>query len=205
MHRLILAAVLLAVFAGGLLAGVAGHSTLEKVPARLGLVAPTSTPQPTVAPVRPPVVPRQPAPGLGAAQASREVVVEVTEADLDAQLKQVLVGQSLGITPLGDARIASLNVRLRDGEIVLDGDASVGAIRAPFTIAGTLTPDSFGRGVIGISEALLGGVLLPDPMRTLLAQTLQTQVDQTLSNASVRVRSIEIANGRLRLVGQAAS
>jgi hypothetical protein len=48
-------------------------------------------------------------------------------------------------------------------------------------------------------------VALPDAARTALADSLQTQVDGLFKNRSMTVRSIEIADGKMRVVGTTGS
>jgi hypothetical protein len=133
---------------------------------------------------------------------SRDVVMELSEADLDQQFTSMLVGQSLGKTPLGDARVQSVAVQLRDRQVKLDGNAQVGFMRAPFTVTGTVTPTVSGRPLVSVSEASVGGVLLPESARSALAESVQTQVDNMfVSQGDVKVRTIDIADGKMRVVG----
>src|SRR5262245_13560763 len=89
-------------------------------------IAPTAPPAPAATPAAPTV---------------RDTVVEVSESELQTQLNTMLVGRSLGSTPLGDATIQSVTVALRDRQIHVGGAARAGALNAPFTAAGTIAPD----------------------------------------------------------------
>jgi hypothetical protein len=46
---------------------------------------------------------------------------------------------------------------------------------------------------------------VPEPARSSLADSLQTQVDTLFAARSLKVRSVEIADGKMRLVGTAGS
>jgi hypothetical protein len=133
------------------------------------------------------------------------MVMEVTEDELQSQLTTMLVGKSLGTTPLGDATIQTVSVALRDRQVQVSGAARAGFLNAPFTAAGTVVPDAGGRARVTVDEATVGGVNLPDGTRAALADLLQTEVDGMFADQSMRVRTIEIANGKMRLVGTSGS
>ena len=157
---------------------------------------------PPTAPPRPTAVPTlAPTPTL----ASRDVVMEVSQDELQSQLTTILVGKSLGRTPLGDATVQTVSVALRDRQIQVSGAASAGFLNAPFTASGTMVPDAGGRPKVSVSEATVGGVALPDGTRAALADLLQTEVDGMFADQSMKVRTIEIADGKLRLVGTSGS
>jgi hypothetical protein len=168
--------------------------------------APTSV---AAAPAAPPTAPPRPTavptPAPTPTPASRDMVMEVTEAELQSQLTTMLVGKSLGTTPLGDATVQTVSVALRDRQVQVSGAASVGFLNAPFTAAGTVAPDAGGRPKVTVEEATVGGVILPDGTRAALADLLQTEVDRTFADQSMKVRTIEIANGKMRLIGTSGS
>jgi hypothetical protein len=169
--------------------------------------AATSTPS-ALAASQPRLVPTLVPPATAvvtATPASRDVVMEVSEAQLNQRFTSMLVGQSLGQTPLGDARVQSVAVQLQDRQVKLDGNATVGFMRAPFTVTGTVAPTPAGRPLVTVSEATVGGVLLPESARSALAESVQTQVDQMFSDGNVKVRTIDIANGTMRVVGTKGS
>ena len=78
-------------------------------------------------------------------------------------------------------------------------------LNAPFTAAGTVTPDGNGRPLVRVNEATVGGVALPDTARTAMADSLQKQVDGLFANRAMKVRAIEIADGKMRVVGTTGS
>lgn len=132
-------------------------------------------------------------------------MVEVTEGQLQAQLDGLLVGHSLGSTPLGEATVQSVNVELRDSLIRVGGGAKAGFLQAPFLASGTVVPNGEGRPVVKVSQASVGGVELPESARTALAESLQTRVDDMLGDRSVKIRTIDIADGKMRVVGTSGS
>jgi hypothetical protein len=158
--------------------------------------------QAVVLPPAAPAAPRFEPPATAAAQ---DVVVEVTESQLEEELSGMLVGRSLGTTPLGEATVQTVSVQLRDSQIQVGGGARAGILQAPFVAAGTIEPDGGGRPRVKVSQASVGGVDLPEAMRAALAETLQERVNEFLGDRSVRIRTIDIANGRMRVVGTPGS
>jgi hypothetical protein len=176
-------------------------ATPAPTPARIA----TATPSSTASGVRPNAPTPAPTAPVAAAPASRDVVMEVSEADLDQQFASKLVGQSLGKTPLGDATVQSVAVQLRDKQVKLDGNANVGFLRAPFSVIGTVTPNAAGKPMVSVSQAMVGGVVLPDTARDALAESVQTQVDSMFDGRDVKVQTIDIADGKMRIVGTRTS
>jgi hypothetical protein len=167
-------------------------------PGAVATVAPTTiaaAPTPTSRPTAQPTV----------TPASRDVTFEVSEGDLELQLSRMLVGQPLGTTPLGEATVQTVTVALRDRQVKVGGNAKAGFLIAPFTAAGTVAPNGEGRPIVRVNEATVGGVVLPDPARAALADSLQTQVDGLFAERSMKVRTIEIADGKMRVVGTSGS
>jgi hypothetical protein len=215
MRRFSVFVLFVVVLVTGVAIGILGRSWLDgqqardqdrREPAAPGVVAtsvptlvsaPTTTP-PARAVFRPPIVP-------ASAPSARDLVLEVSEGDLQTQLSSMLVGQSLGTTPLGDATIQSVTVALRDSQVRVGGAARAGFLNAPFTAAGTVAPDGNGRPLVRVDEAAVGGVLLPDAARAALADSLQTQVDGLFADRAMKVRTIDIADGKMRVVGTAGS
>lgn len=210
MRRLLLPMLLVIVLAVGVSIGLAGRSWMDgaqsQQPADRTAAAPvgTSPPAPAAAAaLQPTVLPRATlAPTI--TPAPEDTVMEVSETDLQEQLSTMLIGQSLGATPLGDATIQSVTVAFRDSQVKVGGAARAGFLQAPFTAAGTVAPNAAGRAMVSVSEATVGGVILPDGARTALAESLQTQVDQLFADRSMRVRTIDIIDGKMRVVGTAA-
>jgi hypothetical protein len=207
MRRLVIPLTLVIVLAIGVSLGLAGRTWMDggqsQQPDASTAAAPASTLPPAASTVQATVLPRGTlAPTVTAAP--RDVVMEVSESDLQEQLSTMLVGQSLGATPLGDATIQSVTVALRDSQVKVGGAAKAGFLQAPFTAAGTVVPNAAGRPMVSISEATVGGVMLPDGAKTALAESLQTQVDGLFADRSMRVRAIDIIDGKMRVVGTAS-
>ncbi|MCC7367274.1 MAG: hypothetical protein IT306_02565 [Chloroflexi bacterium] len=207
MRRVLIVAVLGAMLAVGVVLGLGARALFDVSQATVDVV--TSQPtivatQATVAQAAPPAAPTAPAKvALTPTPAPLDVAVEVTEGQLESQLNGMLVGQSLGSTPLGDATVQTVSVQLRDGLIQVGGGARAGFLQAPFQAAGTVVPDGNGRPLVKVSQASVGGIDLPEQARNALADSLQTRVDDLLGDRSVKIRTIDIANGKMRVVGTA--
>jgi hypothetical protein len=176
-----------------------------------GAVPPTSvaTSAPTsvaaAPPTSPPTATVRPTAAATATPVSRDVVTEVSESELQGHLTTMLVGRSLGTTPLGDAMIQTVTVALRNRQVQVGGAATAGFLNAPFTAAGTVLADADGRPKVKVDEATVGGVILPDGTRAALADLLQTQVDGLFADPSMKVKTIDIADGKMRVVSTPAS
>jgi hypothetical protein len=72
-------------------------------------------------------------------------------------------------------------------------------------MAGSVAPDTRGGLRVNVDEATVGGVGLPEGTRAALADMLQTQVDGMFTEQSMKIRTVEIANGKMRVVGTAGS
>ncbi len=213
MGRIVGGLVLVAVLVAGIAIGVLGRSWWSEGPrsgqptdsaARAPGSQPTSVPKSVAAAPATTSVPTRPTLPT-ATPGERDVVMEVSESQLQSQLSGMLVGQSLGTTPLGEATIQSVTVQLRDRQVMVGGATKAGFLNAPFTAAGTVTPDTNGRPIVSVSEAAVGGVLLPAAARTALAESLQTQVDGLFTDRAMKVRTIDIADGKMRVVGTSRS
>lgn len=169
--------------------------------------APSSAPTAVAAnpPAAPAAAPTRPTAPATPTPSSKDVVMEVTEGDLQSQLSKMLVGQPLGSTPLGEATVQSVTVALQDRQVKVGGNAKAGFLTAPFAAAGTVAPNGEGRPIVKVNEASVGGVALPDPARAAIADSLQTQVDGLFAERAMKVRAIEIADGKMRVVGTSGS
>lgn len=196
MRRFLSVLMVAVVLALGAALGVLGRAWLDGQ-------SPTAAPPPTSAPAT--VVAPSGPPPAAVATSTRETVIEVTESELQSRLDATVVGRSLGSTPLGDATIQSATVALRDRQIHVSGTARAGVLNAPYTAAGTVTPDGNGRPLARVDEATVGGVAVPEPARAALADSLQGQLDSLFAERSITVRTIEIADGKMRLVGTTGS
>jgi hypothetical protein len=117
--------VIVVILAIGATIGVLGRTWLDNQ-------AQEARPPATSAPVV--IAPTSPPPPTPAAS-SRDTVLEVSESELQTQVNTMLVGKSLGSTPLGEATIQPATVALRDRQIKVSGSAKAGVLTAPFTAA----------------------------------------------------------------------
>jgi hypothetical protein len=134
---------------------------------------------------------------------ARDVVVEMTEADLNARLVQEVVGKPVGQTAIGAATFDSLSVALKNGRAEITGNARVGGTSVPIEAQAGITPDGVGGLRVSLSDAKVAGLPVPAAARTQLEQQMQLELDQAVSAQPMAVRSVEIGNGKLRAVGQA--
>src|SRR4051794_16560924 len=205
MRRTLLVLLLVVLAAIGVFMYRTGRAPLDagrpRGPEGAATAPPTSAPTAVVA--APPIAPPTPAPRPTVAPtptpASRDVVMEVTESELQSQLTSMLVGKSLGTTPLGDAMVQTVSVALRNRQVQVSGAAQAGFLSAPFTLAGTISPDTRGGLRVNVDDATVGGVALPEGTRAALADILQTQVDGMFTDESMKVRTVDIADGKLRV------
>ncbi len=198
MNRLVLVVIGLAILGVGIVLGSKGRRVMDSAQGLVG-AAPTATATPrpaTPTSAAKPTATSQPV----QAAAPRDVVIELAEAELNQGLEAMLVGQPLGATPLGDATIRSISVALRDGQMYISGGAQVGALGAPFTVVGQLAPDTAGRPRVTLTGAQVAGFVMPPPVVNGLSSVLQQQIDQAFSMQTMRVTSVEIADGRIRIV-----
>lgn len=202
MNRLVLVVIALAILGLGILLGSNGRRVMDSAQGLVG-AAPTATA--TARPATPTSAPTVAAKPTATSQpvqaaAPRDFVIDLAEADLNQGLEAMLVGQPLGTTPLGDATIRSISVALRDGQMHISGGAQVGVLSAPFAMVGEIAPDSAGRPRVTMTGAQVAGFVMPPPVVNGLSNVLQQQVDQAFSQGTMRVTSVEIADGRIRIV-----
>jgi len=207
MHRLFVALAAIAIIVG---IGVAlsARSIVGTPPVTPQAVNAAPTPAPTVVAAEPPTQPVPTAttvPPTAVPTAvptpDTQVVLEISEADLNDQFSRSLVGQPLGKTPLGDATVQSVAIQLRDRRVRLDGNATVGFLQAPFVVIGTVAPNGAGRPIVTVNQATVAGAALPDAARDALAESFQLQVDEMFLQRDVKIRTIDIADGKMRVVG----
>jgi hypothetical protein len=126
--------------------------------------------------------------------------VDITEADLNSRLNSRVVGQQIGQTPLGPATLQRITTQLRDGQLTATGDASVAGTTVPVTLSGNVKVQGE-RPVVIVDEVRSAGVPMPSATRDSVQAALQTQLDAEVQRLGVRVSSVTIANGVMRLVG----
>jgi hypothetical protein len=130
-----------------------------------------------------------------------DVAYELDQSELSRQLNQQLAGRPLGQTPLGDAVLERIQLSLHAGQAEATGSARLGGASVP--ISSQLVPsiDSNGRLKVQVSQASIGGVALPELLRARLESTIEAQLGQVINRQSLRLRSLELGDGKLRVIG----
>jgi hypothetical protein len=164
------------------------------------VLTPTTPPRATAAPSATPTATPTGTP-IPAATAIPDVAVELAEALLTERVNAALVGQPLAETPFGTATVSSLSVRLADGSIILTGEAQAGWVRLP--VASSATVDvTAGRPGVLLGDVVVGGVVVPEPVRLAMQQVLQDEVDRALAREGFRVRTVTVEDGKLTVRGR---
>ncbi|HEY3060494.1 MAG TPA: hypothetical protein VGL99_16170 [Chloroflexota bacterium] len=132
--------------------------------------------------------------------AAGEVSFELTQAQLSDRMRQQLVGQSLGETPLGKATLTRLSCELKPNQLIANGDADVGGTSVPVSMTGHVDMQS-NRPVVIINDARAAGVPLPEASRESIRKSFQDQVDQEIARLQMRVTSVTITQGKLLVIG----
>lgn len=160
-------------------------------PLRSGLAPQLSTPPAaSVAPVT----------GVATTQAAQDWSFQIDEPTLTQDLNAWAAGQPLFQTPVGQARLQDLTVRLRNDQLALRGTAEAGWVRAPVDVAASASVQ-MGRVQVQVREAHINGVDVPEVARREFAQQLQDQLDQTVAVNHAVVRSVRVADGKLVVSG----
>jgi len=127
--------------------------------------------------------------------------VEISQDQLNAQIKAALVGQSLGSTPLGEAKITDANVVINSGSMVISGTAQNGPLSLPFETKATLTLEN-NQPKLGLSDLSMNGIALPQLIADQLASSLQSKVNGLINSYHFQLKSIELQPGKIILTGQ---
>lgn len=132
-----------------------------------------------------------------------EVRVQLDEATLTRQLNAGLAGQASVDTPFGRATARDLAVKLQDGQISVTGNAVVGGTALPVTI-GAVPLVEAGKVRVSVTEARIGGFMLPQSVRQTIEGNVQTQLDQALARQPMRISRVAVAGGTLTITGAPA-
>jgi hypothetical protein len=137
----------------------------------------------------------QPDPGRG------DVAFEIDQAELSRQLNQQLAGRPLGQTPLGDTVLERIQLSLHAGQAEATGSARLGGASVP--VSSQLVPsiDSTGRLAVRVSQATVAGLPVPDLIRADLERSIEAELGRVINRQSLRLRSLEIGDGKLRVIG----
>lgn len=132
--------------------------------------------------------------------AAGEQTIEITESMLDDVLSHQLVGQPLGSTPLGAATLKRVQTHLTNGEIRADGDAAVGSSTVPVSVSSRVDV-SDGHAIVTVQDARAAGMPVPDSTRSSVQKVMQSELDQQVQQAQLRIKSVAVTNGKLVIVG----
>ncbi|MCC7361631.1 MAG: hypothetical protein IT317_19260 [Anaerolineales bacterium] len=125
-----------------------------------------------------------------------EVTVVMTE-------EQVTSFVALKLAEEADNPLTNIQIYLRDGKMTLTGDAKLGAISAPATIAISVTVDATGDLVAEIEDADFGPVPVPQSVLDQLNESIAQSITNELSfdETQVTIQSIAIADGKMSFSG----
>jgi hypothetical protein len=132
--------------------------------------------------------------------AARDQTVVITEAMLDDALTHQLVGHPLGSTPMGPATLQRVQTHLGNGQIQANGDARVGTSTVPVSISSRVDLEN-GKPVVTVQDARAAGVPVPDSTKSSVQQVVQSEVDQQVQMAQLKIKSISVADGKLVIIG----
>ena len=134
------------------------------------------------------------------AAAPGDQTIEMTESELTTVLNEHMAGRTLGETPVGSATMQQVTAQLRNGHIGATGNAVVGSASVPVEMTASMHVDN-GRALVVIDDLRAAGVPLPAGAREPVRDAVQAQLDQQVQARHLRVTSISVADGKLRLVG----
>lgn len=129
-----------------------------------------------------------------------EVMIQLDEASLMEELNTNLAGRPLSGTPLGTATLRDLVVRLRNGQMLINGQAQIGGASVPIAITGTVEAQAGGARA-RVFDIRVGGFPLPESARQQVEQFVQEHVDRAMASQPLRVRSVRVADGRVTVIG----
>lgn len=134
------------------------------------------------------------------ATAPGDRTIEMTEAELTQELNQQIAGQPLGSTPMGPASVQRLTAHLRNGQLLADGDLLVGGATVPVEMTASMHIDNE-RPLVVVEDLRAAGLPLPASSREPVQNALQAQMDAQVQRLQLRVTSLTMNDGILRLVG----
>jgi uncharacterized protein YpmS len=129
------------------------------------------------------------------AKPGESIVLEVTEEELT----------SAAITEIqssGENRIQNLQIRLRDGKMIITGDVSQSGLSLPLSVSLTFTIDANGQPRSKVLEGSVGPFSLPESYLTEITSELDKALMKELNaeSSNLVVESITIADGRMTLL-----
>ncbi len=130
-----------------------------------------------------------------------DVQVVVDEATMSDRLNRGVAGKPIAESPLGTVVARQVAVKLRDGQVTIDGDAQVGSSSVPVRSTGTVGPQN-GRAVVDVQDVRVAGVPLGASQRQQVQQMVQSEVDRVTSQERMQVRSVTVADGKMTVIGR---
>jgi hypothetical protein len=127
-----------------------------------------------------------------------EVTVTVTEEQLTSYL-------ALRAAENPDAPLKDVQVYIRDGQVILFGNAQVGSMTAPAEIRLNVTTNAEGGLDVAVAEADFGPIPAPQSM----LDTLSTALDEAMSGqfapsaTGVRITNVVLGEGEMTITGTA--
>jgi hypothetical protein len=132
---------------------------------------------------------------ISSAQIGESIVLEISEDQLTSEATTALQASD-------DNRIHNLQIRLRDGKMIITGDISQGGLNLPLSVYLIFTVDSLGQPHSQVVDGIVGPFSLPDNYLTEITSQLDQAIrDQLSLNANnLVVDSITIAEGRMSIL-----
>jgi hypothetical protein len=129
------------------------------------------------------------------AQVGESIVMEITEDQLTSEATSEVQAS-------GENRIHNLQIRLRDGKMIITGDVSQGGLNLPLSVSLIFSIDVLGQPHSQVVEGSVGPFSLPDSyLSEITSQLDRALMDQLNANANnLVVDSITIADGRITII-----
>lgn len=130
--------------------------------------------------------------------AANALTFEIGEQALAEQANAFVAGRHFGQTPLGELTLDDVAVQLRANQVTVSGTAQTASTRVPIRLSATSWVQT-GRVLVHVTDAQLGTLPVPEPMRHSIEQYIQTQMDQVVANYGAVVQSVQISQGKLEI------
>jgi hypothetical protein len=125
------------------------------------------------------------------------IVLEMTE-------QQLTSAAALELQSQGETRVQDVEVRLREGQIIITGRANQDGFSLPFSATLRLTANAQGLPQTEIVKATIGPLPLPESMTSELTsrfnQMVLAEISSNGNGSSVLIDSITITDGKITIV-----
>jgi len=125
------------------------------------------------------------------------IVLEMTE-------QQLTSAAALELQSQGETRVQDVEVRLREGQIIITGRANQDGFSLPFSATLRLTANAQGLPQTEIVKATIGPLPLPESMTSELTsrfnQMVLAEISSIGNGSSVLIDSITITDGKITIV-----